>query len=91
MKKKYVLLKDAPDLRKGAILEEDCEDGDQDYHCYDKKYIVAWTKEWGNNEWGVLYGREVVEAQPDWFEEICYVEVPKKHFAKVQKFVKTLK
>lgn len=91
MKKKYVLLKDSPELKKGAILEEKCEDGDQDYSCRDKKYIIGWDKHSEEDRLYINHSRKVVEAQPEWFEEICHVEVSKKQVAKVEKFIKTLK
>lgn len=86
MRKKYILLKDAPEIKKGAGFEEECDDGDQDYICSDGKYIVDYIR-------GCLirFSKTVVEKQPEWFEKIENIEVPKQHLAKVKKFVKSLK
>lgn len=86
MKKKYILLKETPELKKGAILEEKCEGGNQDYECFDKKYVKLWKK-----DDGAEYFKRIVENQPEWFEKIEVVELPIKHALKVKRFIKSLK
>lgn len=84
MKKKYILLKESPELKKGAIVEEKCEDGGQDYMCIDKKFQKV------KDQNTTYYTNKTVETQPEWFQEICQVEVPKEHIVKVEKFIKSL-
>ncbi len=88
MKKKYILLKETPDLKKGTIVEEECEDKDQNYKVIDKKFY-KFPKYY--KDITLYFQRDEVEKQPDWFQEICQVEVPKRQLAKVKAFVKSLK
>lgn len=84
MRKKYILLKDSPELKKGAILEADCEGGDQGYTCSDEEFIRA------KDQISCHYSEDSVAKNPDWFQEICLVEVPTRQVAKVRKFIKSL-
>lgn len=86
MKKKYILLKESPELKIGAILEEKCDNGDQGYVCFDKKFLKLYKK----SDYAFYYNR-TVEKQPDWFERIECIEVPLEQAPKVRKFVKSLK
>lgn len=91
MVKKYILLKDCSDIKKGAIIEEECEEGNQDY-VYKSREFVKFPKEWKMSNWGdKIFGRNEVEKQPDWFERIETVEVSAKNLTKVKKFIKELK
>ena len=65
----FRLKKDSPTMMKGAILQEQCDDGTQPYimlnqstHCKDPSYSISIAK------------RELVEEQPSWFEEVFQVE-----------------
>jgi len=58
MSKRYVLLKDLPDVKAGAILKQ----GDGGLY-----YYLGFHDEGHENSW---YIKEVVEDNPDWFEEI---------------------
>lgn len=64
----FMLIKDTPTMLKGAILQEECDDGTQPYkmlnqetHCKDGNYLVSIAK------------RELVEKQPKWFVEVFKV------------------
>lgn len=59
MSKRYVLLKDLPDVKAGAILKQK-NGSDFYYYCgfHDKGNEDSW------------YMKELVEDNPDWFEEI---------------------
>ena len=85
MIKKYILLKDSPELKKGAILEAVCREGGQGYDCDNKEFIRA------KDQTVCHYTDDAIAKNPKWFERIEVVEVPKKHIAKVRKFVKSLK
>ena len=68
-RKTYKLIKDTPTMVKGAILQEQCDDGTQPYimlnndtHCKDPSYRISIAK------------RELVEDQPKWFVEVFQVE-----------------
>jgi hypothetical protein len=68
-RKTYKLIKDTPTMVKGAILQEQCDDGTQPYimlnndtHCKDPGYQIKFSK------------RELVEEQPNWFVEVFQVE-----------------
>lgn len=64
-KKLYRLLKDSPELKAGAILEEECEDGDQGFDCINMEdYSISDTQD------ECKYNRKVVMNQPEWFEEV---------------------
>ena len=58
MSKRYVLLKDLPDVKAEAILKQ----GDGGLY-----YYLGFHDEGHENSW---YIKEVVEDNPDWFEEI---------------------
>jgi len=72
MRKVYILLKDTPELKKGAVLREKCDDGDQDFEC-----INMSTKQKFKNQNACVYDRKVVMRQPEYFEEVCNVTVAK--------------
>ena len=90
MQKKYILLKDAPDIKKGAIFEEGCDGGSQNYFC--NKEFARFPGEWAKCSWHKKeMSRKEIENQPEWFERIEVIEVPLKQAAKVRKFIKSLK
>ncbi len=81
MRKTFILLKDTPELRKGAILQEDCDAGDQDFSCINKGHIKMKDQD------GTSYSRDVVMKQPNWFEEVEMLPIRKSDALKVKKYV----
>ena len=82
-KRKFRLLKESLTLAAGTIIEEKCEDGTQDF-------AVLGSDKWGKRNDGYIE-RSTVIKQPNFFEEIFTVDVPKKHLLKVKAFIKKLK
>lgn len=69
----------------GGILQEDCDAGNQGFSLITpefRKFSKDPTQE------GVCYGRQVVMKQPEYFEEVITVAVPKNKVAAVKKFLK---
>ena len=64
MRRRFRLLKDSPELKAGAILEETSDNGDQDFN------VIQGTFQCDNKKRVVTYWREFVLNQPDWFEEV---------------------
>jgi len=67
-RKTYRLKVDTPSMKKGALLQERCDDGTQPYdmlnaetHSKDTSYNISFAK------------RELVEGQPKFFEEVFVV------------------
>ena len=83
MKKQYILLKEAIELKVGAILIEKCEDGNQGFICEDKKYWKFSTP-----ESNVHYNRQDVMKQPKWFKEIRPIYLTPEEITKVKKLLK---
>ena len=86
-KLRYRLLKDSYEVKKGAIFEEYCENGDQDFKC-DKKYFKhADAKE----QWATLtLTRNTVMKSPEWFERIytfCDIEITETQKQKLLKLI----
>jgi len=84
MKKRYILLKDSVEYKKGAVFEEMCEDGTQDFRCINKKY----TKLPVGSNW--TYPRKLVTNQEDWFIELKPVWTRVKFFKKVKEYRNSL-
>ena len=67
----FKLLKDLPDIKKGALFQEDCDDGTQPYSLFTKDSYkgsdisVADDIEFND--------RKLVEDAPDWFVEVFKV------------------
>lgn len=60
----FRLLKDSPELKKGALLQEKCDAGDQDYgslHSGDQHF---------EDQTSTTYTRMTVEESPAWFVEV---------------------
>lgn len=69
----FRLLKDTPDTKKGALFQERCDDGDQDYQIlceFEESHVTAPFEDGGR---GVTYGRDAVENRPKWFVEVYKV------------------
>ncbi len=65
MRKRYILLKDTADLKKGAIVEEECDNGNQGYVCFNlEKYRQC------EKQTKVCFARCTVMEQPEWFQEL---------------------
>lgn len=84
-RKRYRLLKDSPELKRGAIMEEDCDDGDQGFSCITKDSIKK------DDQGGTGYSRKVVTESPKWFEEVIPAYIPIKYQKKFEEFLKKLK
>lgn len=66
----FRLLKDTPSVRRGALYQEDCDDGTQPYSCINtSEYAKDPTKKLGN-----VSTRSLIEEQPEWFVEVFKVE-----------------
>ncbi len=67
-RKTYRLKRDTPTIKRGAILQEQCDDGTQPYEVITQDCIK------GNPELDsskvVIRDRSLVENQPSWFEEV---------------------
>lgn len=64
----FRLLKDTPEVSKGALFQEACDDGDQEYILLDHSYIVP--DDYFDFYKSISFSRETVEEQPAWFEEV---------------------
>ena len=62
-------LKDTPKIRKGALWQEQCEDGTQPYEMITPEYDRS-----ENKQTLVESTRSIVEEQPSWFVEVFKVE-----------------
>jgi len=62
-------LKDTPKIRKGALWQEQCEDGTQPYEMITPEYDRS-----ENKQTLVEPTRSIVEEQPSWFVEVFKVE-----------------
>ena len=89
MRVKYKLLKDTPEIKKGGIVQEQCDDGTQDFEFIgDKKFKVVGSE-------NIVYARKIVTSQPKWFERVNIinidskeVEVSKEQLKKIKKILK---
>jgi hypothetical protein len=64
MRKTYIALTDTPELKKGAIMQEKCDDGDQDYECITPELMQV------DDQGLTCYSRKTVETQPQFFMEV---------------------
>lgn len=81
----FRVIKDTPEFKKGALLQEMCDDGDQDYTLLTHEYAVD------KDQYTFQYTRVVVEKNPKFFVEVFPI-VPewgtKEEVAKFKKFLK---
>lgn len=63
----FRLLKDTYMVKKGALVQEQCDDGDQDFEVLDKSYCKF---DWADGTEGYQVAREAVLNSPQWFEEV---------------------
>lgn|GEM_PF-4828795 len=67
----FKLTKELPELTKGALVQEKCDDGTQDYIALDNsqiKYTLA------DGRKSLTYPRKAVEDEPNYFVEVFAVE-----------------
>lgn len=79
MRDHYRLRRETPELKKGAIVYEACEDGDQDYVVhpdsldkikhYDEE-IETYREDPDPDNSPLTFNRDTVEKQPDFWEEV---------------------
>lgn len=81
MRKKYMLLKDSFDLKKGAVLEEDGEL----YRCITPEKI-----KYAEYREDYALFKQIVINNPKWFKEVTLIYVAKEQVKKVEKFLKKL-
>ena len=82
MKKRYILLKEMPDLKKGAIMEEECEDGIQGFTCITPELYTEF------NTVGSSFSRKLVTNNPKWFQEVTPLWVSADKLEQVEKILK---
>lgn len=84
MKPQYVVKKQTPSLKKGAILEvHGCYDnGAYGYKCENKACITDKKQD------AVHYYKGTVEKQPQWFEKIKLLWLTDNQYKKIKKFLK---
>lgn len=80
MRKQYETIKETPELKIGAILEENCDDRNQDFHCISKDKMKFKIE-------NVYYDRNVILKQSKWFKEIITMAIPKDKLAAVKKIL----
>lgn len=85
MRKKYILLKETSGLKKGAIVEEKCDDGTQDF-----TLITPESDKFPNGtDWNIP--RKSVTDNPKWYQEVTVMYVSKDKLEKVKKLLKKIK
>lgn len=65
----YRLIKDLPGLSKGLLVQEACDDGDQEYVSINHDDFMKF-EDWSNFFDKASFSREEVEQNPTWFEEV---------------------
>jgi hypothetical protein len=77
-RKTYKLLKDLPDIRKGALFQEACDDGDQEYKMITTDYFKypESRRSVGIEDDDCNLDRDSVEKEPTWFVEVFPVTPP---------------
>lgn len=80
MRQRYKLLKDSAECKEGAIFEEMCDDGTQDFVLIEGEQVTLGVR--------VIFSRNTVESQPKWFEKIVVFYVPKNLEKQVKKILK---
>lgn len=85
---RYRLLADTPELKKRAILEEECDDGDQGFKCIDHTMHSDVQEE---GRCTLVYNRSTVTAQPAWFEEVNLLYLTMSELKKIQSWLSSKK
>jgi len=66
----FKLIKDTPAIKKGALFQEECEDGTQPYI-----FITPESRKGESSDAVMRFqDRSLVEGQPEWFEEVYKVD-----------------
>lgn len=89
MRQRYRLLKDTALIKAGAIIEENCDDGTQDFAYRDTEHLQ--NQECGYRNYSnamFTFPRRVVENSPEWFEKVTLVELSISEIAKLGKILK---
>lgn len=81
-RRRFVLLKDTPELKVGAIVEEQCDDGNQGFYCVNVEEFKAM-----DDEYNVHYTRKTILNRPEWFEELVTMTLTKKEAEKLKKIL----
>ncbi|MGO4470371.1 hypothetical protein AB4Y95_00330 [Arthrobacter sp. M-10] len=71
-RKTYKLIKETPELRKGALFQEACDDGTQEYVLLDHTAHKGGSAPSGQRY--AIFDRPLVENAPQWFVEVFQVE-----------------
>ncbi|WP_241473804.1 hypothetical protein [Mycolicibacterium neoaurum] len=66
----FRLIKGLPDVREGALFQEKCDDGDQDYVLLDSDYIKYDDEDGNRDASEYVLSRGAVENEPQWFVEV---------------------
>ena len=86
-KVRYRLLKESVELKKGAVLIEQCDGGNQNFVCED---VNKYMKRPKGHTYSTYWFREDVVKQPKWFERVytfCDIEITEKQKNKLLKLI----
>lgn len=67
----FRLIKDAPEIKKGILVQENCDEGNQEYVTLNMDKFMRfddWTKYFSSPS--NSFSRDTVEQNPEWFEEV---------------------
>ncbi len=84
IKRKFVLIKDTPELKKGAIVIERCDDGTQGFEIH-PDYKKTHIRHDDQNE--CYYSRKTVLEEPTYFKEVTAVHILTENLKKIAKFI----
>lgn len=85
MRRTFRLLKDTPEMKAGAIVEEKAEGSNQDFVVVEASPTVE-----GTNLLTYWFDRKVIMEQPEWFEEVFAFWVPINSVEKVKNYIKSV-
>lgn len=75
-----MLLQGTPECNAGAIFEENCDAGDQQFICINFKDVRL-----KDDQTGVFLSRRVVMEQPYWFQEVIGVNLTMDEYDRFKK------
>lgn len=81
-RRKYILLKETDGYKKGAIFEEECDDGTQDF------VLITPEHEKYKDSFSSMKPREQVTNNPKWFAEVTVFYLTKEMVKKLGKKLK---
>ena len=82
MRRRFILIKDTPELKIGAILEEECDDGTQGFRLINKDYQKY------DDQKGTSYSRKTVIEGTEYFQEVEQLWLTKEEVSKVKEIIK---